>query len=275
MQKTTAPGRFQHWLYEQLETHIPGQRSLSLVNWLLVVLIMLSIALFTLDPERDVTIGTLTVNRWIHTTILTLFALEFAGRLWVASVRPRYRGLGGRLRWLRDNWFMAIVDVLAFLPELIFLVFGLPSQSWLRTLRVVRLFKMARYFSALSLVVDLIRTAGQPLLAALSAASIAWYLAAVAMFFAEHEAQPKEFGTIGDAMWWSLITLTTVGYGDVVPETTLGRIVAGIVAVIGIGTVALPRSILAGAFMHQLRARTSKGPDGPDAPRPRHEMEDG
>ena len=125
-------------------------------------------------------------------------------------------------------------------------------------LRVVRLFKMARYFVAFPLLANALKTSLQPLLAAVTIAVITWYLAAVALYFAEHEAQPEAFATIGDAMWWSVITLTTVGYGDITPITTPGRIIAGFVAVLGLGTVALPSGIIAASFMHQLRQGDSK-----------------
>lgn len=252
--------RAQNALYHQLEGHEPGRYGLSPVNWILVLLILLSIALYTADPERPITRDATGTIGWINIIVLWAFAAEFVARIWVAGNDPRYTGILGRLRWLRANWFMALVDLLAFAPELIFVLSGLPPPAWLRTLRVVRLFKMARYFTAFSLILAALRTSLQPLLAAITAAVITWYLAAVALFLAEHEAQPEKFATIGDAMWWSVITLTTVGYGDMIPITTPGRIIAGFVAVLGLGTVALPSGIIAGSFMHQLRRREGKDP---------------
>jgi len=252
--------RTQRVLYKQLEGR---GRGLSATNWVLVVLILLSIALFTADPERPIVVDDHGTIGWINMIVLWAFAVEFVARAWVAGADPRYVGCAGRLRWLRDDWFMIIVDLLAFMPELIFVLSGLPPPAWLRTLRVVRLFKMARYFSAFALVLAALRTSAQPLLAAVTAAVITWYLAAVALFLAEHDAQPEVFATIGDAMWWSVITLTTVGYGDIIPITTPGRIIAGFVAVLGLGTVALPSGIIAGSFMHQLRRREGlKDPEG-------------
>lgn len=252
------PSHVRRWLHDQLEAYIPGRRGLSAINWVLVALILLSIALFTADPEREVVVETITLTNWINMLLLGAFGLEFVARLWVAGVNARYRGVRGMLRYLRDRWFMVAVDFLAFAPELACILAGLPAPAWLRTLRVVRLFKMARYFVAFTLLANALKTSLQPLLAAVSIAVITWYLAAVALYFAEHEAQPEAFASIGDAMWWSVITLTTVGYGDIIPITTPGRIIAGFVAVLGLGTVALPSGIIAASFMHQLRQGEGK-----------------
>ena len=258
--------RVQNALYHQLEGRGRGRYGLSVTNWGLVVLILMSIALYTADPERPILADATGTTGWINMVVLWAFAAEFVARLWVAGNDPRYTGVMGRLRWLRASWFMVLIDFLAFGPELAFVLAGLPPPAWLRTLRVVRLFKMARYFTAFSLILAALRTSLQPLLAAITAAVITWYLAAVALFLAEHDAQPEVFATIGDSMWWSVITLTTVGYGDMIPITTPGRIIAGFVAVLGLGTVALPSGIIAGSFMHQLRRREGKdakaGTDG-------------
>lgn len=257
----TATGHLARWqrvLHRELDGPARGHMGLSAVNWLLVSLIMLSIALYTINPERELEIETPTVTWWINRIVIGAFAVEFVARLWAAGAMAPYAGLRGRLAYLRANWFMMLVDLLAFLPELVFVAAGLPPPAWLRTLRVVRLFKLARYFQAFTLIVDALRTSVQPLLAALFAAALIWYLAGVAFFLAEHQAQPEKIANIGDAMWLSVMTLASVGYGDVYPVTVAGRIIAGLVAVLGLGTVALPSGIIAGSFMHRLREREGK-----------------
>lgn len=263
----TIVGHAQRWLYRQLEE--PGRsRGLSPLNWLLVALILLSIALYTMNPEHDLDVGRTDVSWWVNRIVVFVFAVEFVARLWAAGADPRYRGPAGRLAWLRAAWFMVIVDLVAFAPELLFVLLGLPPPAWLRSLRVFRLFKLARYFQAFALIVDALRMSLQPLLAAIFAAALVWYLAGVALFLAERDAQPEVFTNIGDAMWLAIVTLATVGYGDIVPVTTAGRIIAGIVAVLGLGTVALPSGIIAGAFMQQIREREKRRASAPPEPPP-------
>jgi voltage-gated potassium channel len=261
--------RLQRALDRQLESKAHGRTGLTPVNWILVGLILLSIALYTMDPENEVEPHDALVFWWINRIIVVAFAVEFVARLWVAGTDSRYQHLGGRLAYLRANWFMVTIDLLAFMPELIYVVLGLPAPSWLRVLRLIRLFKLARYFQAFSLIVNTVRDSIQPLMAAIFAAALLWYLAGVFLYLAEHGAQPEKIASVGDAMWLSIMTLTSVGYGDVYPVTIAGRIIAGLVAVLGVGTVALPSGIIAGAFMHQIREREKMvRPDAASAPPP-------
>lgn len=245
-------------LHAQLATDLPGKRRLSLINWLLVGLILFSLATYTFETERRFAGADTAFLRWFNFAILLVFGAEFALRLWTAGIEKRFAGRPGLILYIKDRWFLLAVDFLAFAPELIFLIFGLGSPGWLRSLRVFRLFKMARYFSGFSLVAASLRACYRELLVAFGLSVILWYLASVALYFAEQEAQPDWFGSIPRAMWWSVITLTTVGYGDVYPVSIAGRIAAGIVAVIGLGTVALPSGILAAAFLDQYRERRKR-----------------
>ena len=191
----------------------------------------------------------------LNIIILCVFCIEFIMRLCVAGVDERFKGWNGLCAYVKSNGFMVAVDFLAFAPELLLLTIGVSPPSWLRSLRVFRLFKMARYFPAFKLVVNALRSCIQELLVALSLSAVLWYLASVALYFAESEVQPERFGSITRSMWWSVVTLTTVGYGDVVPMTIFGKVAAGVIAVIGLGTVALPSGIIAGAFIEKYRER--------------------
>ncbi len=261
--------RLQRALDRQLESKAHGRSGLTPVNWILVGLILLSIALYTMDPENEVARGDAQAFWWINRIIVVAFAIEFLARLWVAGADSRYQGLHGRIAYLRANWFMVTIDLLAFMPELVYVLLGLSPPAWLRVLRLIRLFKLARYFQAFSLIVNTIRASAQPMMAAIFAAALLWYLAGVFLYLAEHGAQPEKVASVGDAMWLSIITLTSVGYGDVYPVTVAGRVIAGLVAVLGVGTVALPSGIIAGAFMHQIREREKKiEPGARDTPPP-------
>jgi voltage-gated potassium channel len=118
-----------------------------------------------------------------------------------------------------------------------------------------RLFKLARYVPAFAIVGAAVKRAWPPLVAALCVAGAQLYIAAMMLYFIEGETKPEAFGSITRAMWWAVVTLTTVGYGDVFPESALGRVAAGLVALAGVGIVAMPTGILASAFAEEFRER--------------------
>jgi voltage-gated potassium channel len=149
--------------------------------------------------------------------------------------------------------------VLAFLPELVAIVFFPDATShWFpafRALRLFRLFKLARYIPAFAIVGAAVKRAWAPLVAALCVAAAQLYIAAMMLYFIEGPSKPDEFGSIARSMWWAVVTLTTVGYGDVYPESAGGRVAAALVAIAGVGIVAMPTGILASAFAEEFRER--------------------
>lgn len=252
---TRGPRSFREIVYEQLETDRSGRHGLSVTNWMLVFLILASLVVYTAETEREISADRLRLFAIIDLVILLVFAVEFAARLYAAGYEQRFSGRAGLAAFVREHPLMLVVDFLAFAPELLFLALGLPQASWLRSLRVVRLLKMARYIPAFRLVMDALRACIQELLVALSLLIFIWYIAAVLLYLAEGDVQPEAFGSITRSMWWSVITLTTVGYGDAYPVSVAGKLAAGIVCVIGVCTVALPSGIIAGSFIDKFRER--------------------
>ena len=246
---------FRKVLHDQLEMERPQIRGLSLTNWILVFIIIFSQIMYTVETEHELQTGDTNTYWFIDLMISGIFGIEFVARIWIAGIDNRFRRLRGLLYYFKTNWFMLVVDFLAFAPELIFVIIGLNPPSWMRSLRVFRLIKMVRYISAVELVTRALRACIQELLVALSLSIALWYLASVVLYLAESAAQPEQFGSITRTMWWSVVTLTTVGYGDVYPITVFGKVAAGLIAVIGVGTVALPSGIMAGAFIEEFRER--------------------
>jgi voltage-gated potassium channel len=248
------------YIHDWLEPDDPN--NVNFFSGAIISLVLISLAALALEteairPDSHFAPGFETFLRDINAAIVIVFAVEFTLRFWSEGENPRHAGFIGRLRFL--GRFITIADILAFLPELIVLLF-IPHLhgGWLaglRALRLFRLFKLARYVAAFAIVGAAVRRAGAPLLASLCVAGAQLYVSAMLLYFIEGENNPQSFGSITRSLWWAVVTLTTVGYGDVYPTTVLGRVVAGIVAVTGIGIVALPTAILASSFAEEFRER--------------------
>ena len=247
------------WFDRQLLLDSWDQPGLSPVNWAVLTLIILSVVLFTVETMEGLSPGTARILDLANDAILVLFAVEFCLRLWCAGETRGVRGLGNRARYAGRFWLS--VDFLAFGPELIMLfVTGFigADLAWLRAFRLARLFKLAKYFEPARVVVRVLRSTWRQLLVAAVIASLVIYSAAVIMYLFERDTMPEAFGSIPKAMWWSVVTLSTVGYGDVVPMTLGGRFAAGLLILGAIGLVSLPSGILAGAFQDELRQRRER-----------------
>lgn len=190
------------------------------------------------------------VSRFIgiaETVVGVVFLVEYVARVWSIGVEPRYAGLRGRLRYMATP--MPIIDLLALLP---FLLGALGAESLvlraMRVLRLIALTKMARYSHAMRLVVGSVVERRFELGFALLLASLIILFASAALYVIEGANHPQAFGSILRSMWWAVVTLTTVGYGDVVPLSPLGKVFASLTAIAGIGMIAMPTGILAAAF---------------------------
>ncbi len=185
-----------------------------------------------------------------------IFMAEYLLRLWSCPER------GGtmspwrcRIRYLRS--FMGLVDLLSFLPFLLILA-GIAESPGLMLVQLTRLFKLTRYSPAFDLLADVLRDEMESLLVSVMLMFVIFIFASVGIYIFEHEMQPRAFGSIPQAMWWAIVTLTTVGYGDVTPVTVQGKIFATLITVVGVGLVSLPAGIIASGFTEQLRMRRER-----------------
>lgn len=245
-------------LYEEMEPSARARPGLSRANNFIILLVLLSFALFALETEPTIQ-GP--AREWIsilNLMVLVVFAVEYAVRFWIAGEDPRYRGVAGRVRYFLSPF--VLTDLAAFLPELLWLLFYPTGDDtmlmFLRVLRLARLAKIARFVPAFKVLGVALKRAGSQLLTALAMALVLVFVAAVLLYFIEGVGEGRaEFASIPRSIWWAVATLTTVGYGDVYPITVGGRIAAGVVAIAGIGVVALPAGIFASAFADELRER--------------------
>lgn len=198
-------------------------------------------------------------GRWLEhleTASVAIFTLEYLLRAWAAVEAPRFASpVTGRLRYLATPG--AVIDLLAILPSLLAATgFDLRALRLARLGRLVRIAKLGRYSLAVQTLLRVLRRKAPDLLSLLFVLIVLLVVSSTLMFHLEHDAQPERFTSIPATMWWGIVTLTTIGYGDLAPVTDVGRLLGGLIAVLGIGMFALPAGLLGAAFVDELgRAR--------------------
>lgn len=238
-------------LYRILEGRDPRTPAMRAAEICLIALIVLNVLAAVVETVDSIHERFASLFRWFEAASIAAFTIEYAARVWTAAEDPARAGQRHpRLRYLASP--LALIDLVAILPAYVGLLFVVDLR-WLRLCRLFRLLKLARHWPALGLLYRVIRTESRIIGAALSVFCVIFVLASGVVYVVEHEAQPEAFGSIPAAMWWSIATLTTVGYGDVVPVTAWGKAVGGVVSLIGIGIVAFPAGILAAGFIEQIR----------------------
>ena len=228
----------------------------GIVEVFLIVLILLNVIGFTLQSIAEVE-----HLFWFDLTALeivsvAIFSVEYALRLWVSVEDPIMGELGpwrGRLRAAGRP--LMVIDFLAVAPVYFTMFFPFLDLRFLRLVRLLRLLKIARYSPALSTIAQVLANERRALFGTLLLMLCATVFAAASIHAVEGAVQPEVFGSIPDSMWWAITTLTTVGYGDVVPVTALGKMVAGFTMVVGIGLLALPVGVIATGFIETIHRR--------------------
>jgi voltage-gated potassium channel len=193
---------------------------------------------------------------WVVELLVVAFlTVDYAVWLWVAPERePDGRSTPWRARLRYAVSAAGIIDLVAIAPVYLSLVIPV-DPDWLRVVRLLRLLKIARYTPALSLFAAVLRNERRVLLAALWVVLVLLVLDSAIMFVLERAAQPTVFASIPHAMWWAIVTIGTVGYGDMYPVTPLGKVFGGVVMILGIALFAVPTGILVTGFAAEVRKR--------------------
>ena len=214
-------------------------------------LIVISLISFSLDTLPDLSIRTRSLLDHVEVITVVLFSIEYLLRLYVADHR-----------WRFARSFYGVIDFIAILPfylSLIFTTVGVDLRAIriFRLLRLFRTFKILRYSRAIRLFARAFVIAREELVLFLVATMMLFYFASVGIWYFESEAQPEAFSSVFSSLWWAVVTLTTVGYGDIYPVTVGGRIFTFCLLLIGLGTIAVPSGIVASA-LNQARATMDK-----------------
>lgn len=225
------------------------------IDWFLIGMVVVNVLAVLLESIEHLSIAHGPVFHAFDLFSVVVFSAEYMLRLWTAVELPDkkyHHPIIGRLRWAISP--MALVDLLAVLPFYLGMFVEVDLRA-IRVLRVLRVFKLGRYSMAMNVMVSVARQETRAIGAVLFVMLVVLVFTSSLMYLFEHRAQPHVFSDIPTAMWWSVVTLTTLGYGDMVPITALGRMLGGLTAVLGVGMIALPAGVLASGFSEQMRLR--------------------
>jgi voltage-gated potassium channel len=200
-------------------------------------LILVSIITFSVETIPNLSEEAYTALYAIEVFCVVIFTIEYVLRIYVADSKPKF-----------IFSFYGIIDFLAILP--FYLSFGVDLRSLraLRFLRLFRILKLVRYNRAMKHFTRAIKSAKEEILLFLFITIILIYFSAVGIYYFENEVQPEKFTSIFDSLWWAIVTLTTVGYGDVYPVTVGGKVFTFFILLIGLGIVAIPTGIISSAL---------------------------
>ena len=255
-------GHLRRRTFQVLEKSTTGDRLSAVVDTFLIAVIMGNMAAVVLESFDDLYERYQPWFAGFEFASVVLFTVEFALRLWTSDhLHPSSSRFAAGVRYVLSP--AGLVDLLAILPFYLPFLISVDLR-WLRTLRVMRflrVFKLSRYNRSIASIGYVMAQRRHELLVSVGLTLLLLIVASTAMYYLESAVQPEAFPNIVASMWWAVATLTTVGYGDVVPVTGMGRLLGGAIAILGIGLVALPTAIISSGFIEELtRGRDARRP---------------
>ena len=242
--------------YRLLQNRTGAGRLSKSFHAFMVILIVINIFAVMLETVAEIE-EQYRVEFWAFEVFsVAIFTIEYILRLWCCTLNNYFRNpISGRIRFALKP--MSIIDMISILPFYIPLILPIDLRMLrvVRLFRIFRIFKLGRYSDAYNLINRVVLQKSEYLAVSLIFVLSLLLVASTIMYFIEHEAQPQVFSSIPSTMWWAIVTLTTVGYGDVYPVTPFGKMLSGTIALLGIGLFALPAGILASGFSEELSRR--------------------
>ena len=248
--------KFQQRILEILESGQRGDRTSLVCDTLIALLVVINIIAVTLESVSDFSVKYADQFFAIECFSVVIFSIEYLTRLWASAAKNAAEDKifgSSRLGYMLS--FSGVIDLVSILPFYLQALFPGLDLRVLRTLRLLRIFKLSNYNTAIEDLFSAVYEERKSFVAALYLFVIAFVLTSSLIYYAENDVQPEKFASIPDAMYWSLITLTTVGYGDVSPVTWMGKVISVATALMGVSVVALLTGILANAFSNQIARR--------------------
>ena len=231
-------------IYKQLFNE---KKKLSVTQKFVFVIIIFSFFLIIIESENSIKSINPYFFEYLNIFLSYFFLTEYSLRLICCGYTKKYQGFIGKIRFIFS--FHSLIDLISFMPSLIFP--GLNETFLFRIFRIFRMLKIVKLSNqmpAIRNVTQVLSKRKNEIFFSLFITIFIILIASIVLYLAEGKAQPEAFGSIIRSFWWSTITLTTIGYGDVYPITILGKLATTIIAIAGIGIVALPAGIIAGSF---------------------------
>lgn len=246
-------------LYNILQNDNDDSKAGRMSEYFLIFLILLNVLAVILSSVNEIYREYQTFFDFFEKFSLAVFTVEYFTRFWViAEIDDSKTAWQNRKEWLFSTG--SLIDFVAIFPA--YLNFFVPMNlRLLIVLRLLRLFKLTRYFLALRILLNVIKREKESFKAVIFILLILIILAASGIYAVENKAQPEEFESIPKAMWWAVVTLTTVGYGDVTPVTMIGKFLGAMITILGVGLAALPAGILASGLATELELRKKNSED--------------
>lgn len=242
--------------WEILEIAGKGDRVSHIVDFSLFFLVGANVLAIILESVSSIYLTYKLFFHWFNFVSVILFTVEYLLRIWSCVEDPDHlRETYTKTRFRFMGTSMALIDLVAIAPFYLQIILPGMDLRFLRVLRMLRILKLTRYSSAINLLLRVLHQERKAFSAAFTILIMVLIIVSCGIYLVENDAQPVAFGSIPDAMWWAMATLTTVGYGDVTPITPIGKLFGAVVTVVGIGMVALPAGILASSFSEMLRRR--------------------
>lgn len=241
--------------YQVLEDHSNMGIVAKIINLFLIILIITNVMATIFESEPHYHQQYLVEFAVFELISLAIFCIEYFLRVWCCVEAKKYSHLPpskARIKYIFSG--VALIDLMTILPFIIALFFNIDLRS-LRLIRILRLLKLTHYFKSFNIFISVIVKELRSITAAIMVMVFIIIIAASLMHIVEGKIQPDTFGSILKSLWWSVVTMTTVGYGDVIPITSIGKFIATIIMLIGVGLVALPAGMLAARFGEELRER--------------------
>lgn len=235
------------------EDEEPRSATTRLFNAMLAILIIANVAAVVLESVDSIRQQFSGAFIWFEQFATSIFAVEYCLRVWASTdfrSAQDHHPIWGRLRYMRS--FFALIDLIAVLPAILGFL-GAGDLRVLRLLRLLRMLKLIRHSTTFGVLWGVLQEEARSILALLFILALTVTISGALMYLLEGETQPNVFTSIPAAMWWAIETLTTVGYGDMVPVTVLGRMLGGAVSIVGIGTLALFSGLITIGFLDQLK----------------------
>ncbi len=244
---------FKSTIYAVLEGTPRRTRTQRAFDVILIGLILANVLAVILGSVQSMNARYGTLFYGFELLSVSAFTLELMLRFWVSDYSTDSTMRLSKWRFWKNPY--VLVDMLAILPFYLGSVISMDLRL-LRLLRLFRVFKISPYFRSLALLGSVIKQEYRPMMSALAVIVILMLFAASGIYLLEREGQPETFGDLPSALWWVIVTLSTVGYGDAIPETGLGKGLGAVIMILGVGMVALPAGMLASRFsqvMHRQR----------------------